>query len=199
MRGGRRQLLEVVGDEDGRDAGVDAVEQVDRLEELLARGDVEAGRWLVEQQEPRIADEGAGDEGPAALSVGQGGPSLACFPGQAQGVGQAVGPGDLAGLRLPSQRDLDGPGDAGEDDLADGQRRSRRVARVDVADGAAERAPFGPRTAQCSPGCTAKVMPCRISLLPRRKVTSRRSTTGPGPAAAAVTRALARGRSGGSG
>jgi hypothetical protein len=121
VAGRGRQLPEMVCDEDRRDAGAGGAEQVDRLQELLARGDVEAGRRLVQEQEPRVADQGAGDERPAALTAGQGGPARVRPGRQAQGGDQAVGAGEVTGRRWPAQRELGRPGDAGEDDLADGQ------------------------------------------------------------------------------
>ena len=61
--GGGGELLQVVRHQHGGDRRVRLGEQVDRLEQLLARRDVQAGRRLVEQDQPGLADLDAADFG----------------------------------------------------------------------------------------------------------------------------------------
>ncbi|WP_371327878.1 hypothetical protein [Demequina sp. NBRC 110051] len=49
MARGGRQFLQVMGDEDAREVRMSRRQQVDRGEQLLARGDVEARGRLIEQ------------------------------------------------------------------------------------------------------------------------------------------------------
>jgi integrase len=139
VRGGGRQFLQVVRHQYRRDLRVRSGEQVDGLEQLLPGRDVQAGRGLVEQQQPGLADQRPRDEHPAALALGQHVPPGAGLASEAERRDQLVGPVRLGLGRPPAQRRLDRAGEAGEHDVAHRQRRAERVTRVDVPD----RAPQG--------------------------------------------------------
>ena len=65
----RRDVLDVVGDEEQPTAARGQVP--DRAGDVVARGRVEPGVGLVEDQDGRVVDEGPRDEGPARLAGGE--------------------------------------------------------------------------------------------------------------------------------
>jgi hypothetical protein len=142
--GGGGQLLQVVRHQHRRDVRVRHREQVDGLEQLLARGDVQPGRRLVEQQQPRLADQRPGDQRAPALALGQDRPPQAGLAVKAERSDERLGPVGLLRRRLPPQRGLDRAGEPGQHHVAHGQRRAERVARVHVADHPAQRLQLDP-------------------------------------------------------
>ncbi|GIF25383.1 hypothetical protein Ate02nite_81130 [Paractinoplanes tereljensis] len=76
-----------------RQVGVGAVHQVYGVQQLLAGCHVEAGGRLVQQQQTRIGYQGSGDQGPAALALGQGRPAVLGAGREAEQVDQFPGPG----------------------------------------------------------------------------------------------------------
>ena len=64
----RRDVLDVVGDDDERGSGGVGGEVVEGLDELFASGQIEARRRLVEQHDGRLVHQRAGEQHAAALS-----------------------------------------------------------------------------------------------------------------------------------
>jgi len=62
-------VVEIVGGDDDRVAAGDLV--VDDIEDEAARGDIEPGDWLVEQQQVALLSEALSDEDSLALSAGE--------------------------------------------------------------------------------------------------------------------------------
>ena len=69
VRGAGGQFLQVMGHQDGGQAGLTRAQLVDADQELLAAGHVQAGRGLVQQQQLRLRHQAARDERPAALTL----------------------------------------------------------------------------------------------------------------------------------
>ena len=67
--GRRSGVVEIVGGDDDRVAAGDLV--VDDVEDEAARGDIEPGDWLVEQQQVALLSEALSDEDSLALSAGE--------------------------------------------------------------------------------------------------------------------------------
>ncbi len=72
--GRRRQLLEMVGDQNRRHLGMGLVECVEGLQKLFARSHIQAGGRLVEQQQQGLGDQRPGDQRAAPLALRQGRP-----------------------------------------------------------------------------------------------------------------------------
>lgn len=138
MGGAGREFFEVVGDQDPGQVGMRRVDLVEGLEELLAGRDVEPGRRLVEEQETRVGDQRAGDQRPAALALGQRRPGRRGQGADAEQFDQLQSTRPLSRRRLPARHAFDGPGQTGENDVENVQRRPQRVSWVDVTDRLAE-------------------------------------------------------------
>ena len=95
--GERADDREVVGDVDDRDAALPA-QAVDLLEDARLRDHVEPGRRLVEDDEPRLADERDGDRDPLLLTARE----LVRVPPREGMVGGEVDGGERA--RPPRRR-----------------------------------------------------------------------------------------------
>ena len=129
-----RQLLQMVGDQDRCEIRVGVLKRVDPFDELLAAGDVKAGRRLVEQQQSRTGHESPSDQRTAPFPLGQGGPACTVPIAEAEQGNETVGIGDLLGRRLPAGHAFDGVGQSGQDNVLDPQGRARIVPRVHMAD-----------------------------------------------------------------
>ena len=74
--GEKRQLVGIVGDQDDREAGLARVAQ--RLDEQVARAEVEAVGGFVEEEDLRIGRQDAREEHALLLSAGEFGERAAC-------------------------------------------------------------------------------------------------------------------------
>ena len=137
-RGG--QLLEMVGDEDRGHLGVRFVERVDGFEQLFARGHVEPGGRLIEQQQARFGDERPGDERATAFTLRKDRPDIVGPLRQAHRRDTAT----LDSSRGPAHRGVDSGGDAGHHHLADRQRILKPVTGIHVPDESAQPGKLNP-------------------------------------------------------
>lgn len=95
-------------------------EPVKGVEQLFPCCQIKTGRRLIKQKQIRIAGEGAGNEGTASLTLRQSRPWSINAVRETELGEQLDSMLDLAALRLPSHRQLNRPGDTGEDDIAGG-------------------------------------------------------------------------------
>jgi hypothetical protein len=84
-------LVEVMGGEHGGHAGGPA-QATDQVQQLVANAGVQAHRRLVEEQHPRLGDQGPGDLQPSPLAAAEAVHRPADHLGQAEGAGQLGGP-----------------------------------------------------------------------------------------------------------
>ena len=105
-----------------------AAQAVDELEDLLLVPDVEQRSGLVQQQDPRILGQGAGQDRPLAFPAGQAGEPPACEAGDIQPV---AGLGDLPPVEAARSTEVTQMRSAAEQDvLLDGHvRRQHRDLR----------------------------------------------------------------------
>ncbi len=73
MGGGRRQLLQVVGHQDGREAWLRRGQGREGRQQRFPGRQIEAGGWFVEQQKGRCGHQGTGDSDSLPLTLGAGG------------------------------------------------------------------------------------------------------------------------------
>ena len=156
----REGLVDVVGDENGGDA--EAMLQVGQFAaHVLAQAGIEVRQGLVEQQQVRLDDDGAGERDALLLSARQFGglaPAIALQPHRGQRARHprlALGPRDLAhgeaeadvlrhrhvreeGVVLEDEADPPGP-DRGMADVGTADRDAAAVGREDACDQTQER------------------------------------------------------------
>ncbi len=138
------EFFEVVGDGDHRRAVRFFVEAGEGGEDGFARGEIEAGGGFVEDEQFRVADEGAGDEAAHALAGGEGEVALRGLCGEADLREEVAGVFPLVG-RGVDVADGEGGEVAGDDDIEGGHGVIEGVDRggFDNAHAGAERSDGG--------------------------------------------------------
>ena len=87
----RHDFLHVVGDEDEGGGGPALPQPLDHAEKMLAGRRIESGARFVEDQDPRMRHQGAGDEHPLAFALGEDTPRAVRRMGAADLAQQSLG------------------------------------------------------------------------------------------------------------
>ena len=134
MGGARRQLLEVMGDEDDSELRIAIAKLGQAREQLLAPGYVEPGRRFVKQQDPRAAHQGAGDQRAASLALREHVPAAPRQPAETHELDDIVRPGRIRRCRSPARRPFQRAGRASEHKFPQCPGGPDRVMRADQAE-----------------------------------------------------------------
>ena len=121
-----RNLLQVVGDEHRGQVRFLLAETVERGDQRLARGQIETDRRLVQQEQSRVRDQGAGDADPSSFSLGACRDLAVGKVGTPQQRQQLPRPGAVFARIGPPERPQR-RSDTGQDDLFGGQPVERRA------------------------------------------------------------------------
>jgi DNA-binding FadR family transcriptional regulator len=119
-----------VGHQDRRQERVCAAEGVQRVEQVLAARQVQPRRRFVEEQQPGVGRQGPGDQGAAALPLGERRPACFAAAREPQGPDEPVGTLAGAGLVRPGQGS--GVFVIATEPVEDWPTRLRRAAVTDV-------------------------------------------------------------------